>query len=149
MIKADERNLTVTQSPGGIMNTLWGQKWVKEFTVGNEEEIRKFARRIGDINPLHYDAEVAKGLQPVRLDGIIAPGVMVVGFVSSTISENISRVMVTRMEIDFKNPLYAGSLAFVSCSVLRTRGPFADVDITVTNGSEVAAEGSCRLILPR
>lgn len=118
----------------------------KEFSVANESEIREFARHIKDFNPLHHRHEraVKAGLQ-----GIIAPGVMTIGFASSALAEEIPEVMVRRVVMEFKTPLYAGSLPTVFCTVTEQRRISANVEVVIKNGPTTVAEGECQLLLPR
>ena len=118
----------------------------RDFYVGDEEGIRKFATAIGDQNPLHHDETEAK---KVGLRGIIAPGVMLTGFVSSTIAAEIPGVMVAELNMKFRKPLYAGSLLTVFCTVLQQRARLAKMGVTVRNGIDVMAHGSCMLVLPQ
>jgi len=118
----------------------------KNLCVGDEKKIRDFARSIDDENPLHHDNEATKG---AGLQGIIAPGVMILGFVSSIIAKEIPWVMIHRLDVRFKKPVYAGSVLAISCTVLRQRRVSADVAITIKNGLDTVAEGSCQLLLPQ
>lgn len=120
--------------------------WGKYFHVTSEEEIRVFASSIGDENPLHHDCGAARA---AGLRSIIAPGVMVVGFVSSAIADQIPGVMVGRLEMEFLSPVYAESQLFVGCTVLNHRNRIAKVDVKVMNGSNLLARGSCMLLLPK
>ena len=119
-------------------------EWVKDFYVCDEEGIRQFARSIRDNNPLHHDDGAARA---AKLLGIIAPGVMTIGFVSSAIAEEIPLSRVYRLELVFKEPVYAKSLVSVFCTVVRMRRISADIAVTVKNGYRVLAEGSCVLAL--
>jgi acyl dehydratase len=123
------------------------KKWKRNFFVTDDEQIRKFARGIEDANFLHHDTEAAKVL---GFSGIIAPGVMIVGFVSSTIASEIPGVLVLQMEMSFGSPVYANSFVSVSCEVSRKRGRLAKVSILITSeqGDKVA-NGSCLLLLPQ
>lgn len=116
------------------------------FSIGTEEEIRKFAANIGDWNPLHHDRTEARN---AGLRDIIAPGVMVVGFVSATIAREIPRVMIAELNLKFRRPLYSDSRPAVLCAVSSRKNRIAFVTITIKNGPDVIAEGSCTLLLPR
>ncbi len=118
----------------------------RNFTVGNDEKIRKFAAAIGDWNPLHHDQAAARR---AGLRGIIAPGVMLVGFLSSVIASEIPRVMIADLNLKFRRPLYSGSHPTVFCTVSRQRDRLAFVTVKIENGAELVAEGSCTLLLPR
>ncbi|HUY62302.1 MAG TPA: MaoC family dehydratase [Candidatus Paceibacterota bacterium] len=120
--------------------------WAKEFPCINEEEISRFARLMQDENPLHHDDAIAK---KAGLHGIIAPGVMISGYASAAIAEEVPCVKVTRLEMTFKNPLYAGSLPSVFCSVLQRRKSLVRLALSIKNGAEDIAEGTCLLLLPQ
>ena len=119
--------------------------WEKGFPHLDEGAIRKFAECIGDDNPLHHDDEAAR---QAGLLGIVAPGIMLTGFVSSAIASEIPRAMVRQLQMKFIQPLYAGSSPTVSCSVEKHRGRIAQVAVMVRNGYEILAEGMCTLLLP-
>ena len=118
--------------------------WKRPFCVGDDAEIQEFAERIGDTNPLHHDDGAAR---KAGLPGIIAPGVMIIGFVSALIAENIPGIMVLKMEMEFQKPVCAGTVILVSCSILQKKR-FARGVITITNHGDVVAKGSCTLLLP-
>ncbi|MEK7114125.1 MAG: MaoC/PaaZ C-terminal domain-containing protein [Patescibacteria group bacterium] len=122
-----------------------GPYWEKCFEIGDEDGIRKFAESIGDNNPLHHDDEAAKR---AGLLGIIEPGVRTVGRVSSTIADRIPGVMVRKLEMEFLNPLYAGSFLSVLCTVKWQRRRLASVIVTLRSGFDVVAKGTCLLVLP-
>ncbi len=120
--------------------------WSKDFPIVDGDEIRDFARLINDPNPIHsdHDAAVKAGLL-----GIIAPGVMTIGYASSAIAHEVPGVKICKLEMEFKNPLYAGSSPSVSCIVLKKRNQVAKVAIMIKNGFETIAKGSCLLLLPQ
>lgn len=128
------------------MNKLAEDWWGRDFWVGDDDEIRQFAQSIKDRNPLHQDTKLAvmSGLR-----GIIAPGVMTVGFASSAIADSVPGAMLRRIEMEFNEPLYAGARPSVLCQVLRQRKQVADIAVTIRNEGGVAAEGQCRIVLPR
>src|SRR3990167_2063358 len=74
------------------MNTSW--EWAKEFPPASEEAIRGFAASIGDNNPIHHDniAAINGGLRK-----IVAPGLMVMGFLSAAIAEENPGVMISEI----------------------------------------------------
>jgi acyl dehydratase len=123
-----------------------GDTWSKDFCVGSDEEIRAFARLIGDTNPLHHNEEVAK---QKGLLGIIAPGVMLLGFISATIAEKIPGALARKIELDFTNPAYGESFATVRCRMTNLRGPIAMLEVTVRNGCDILAAGIATLVLPK
>ena len=124
------------------------QSWVKEFPPVTEDGIRNFTRAIGDSNPIHHDDEAAK---VAGLYGIIAPGVMTIGFVSSAIADEIPYSKIGKLEMKFRSPLYAGALPVASCRVLHFSKNIgaAQIAVTITNGMERVAEGTCLVTLPK
>lgn len=122
--------------------------WEKNFSdrVKDEKRIRRFANQIGDKNPLHHNTRAAKR---AGLQGIIAPGAMLIAFISSMTAEEIPMVQVLKLQVRFVSPVYAGSQPSVLCQVSRQRGKFAEFQITIKNGFEIIAEGSGLLMLPR
>ena len=122
------------------------EAWTQDFPFVDEASIREFAQRIGDTNPLHHDEEAAR---QEGLLGIIAPGVMLAGFVSAAIAEEIPGVVACRLSIDFVAPLYAGSCPTVQCTVLNQNVRMARLAFTVKNGIDVIAKGLCLLGLPK
>ena len=120
--------------------------WGAVFPIVSEADIRSFATHINDTNPVHHDNEAA---QKAGLHGIIAPGVMTIGFVSSAIATKIPGSQVCRLEMKFSAPLYAGSTPSVFCAISGHSGQLAKVAVTVKNGFEVIATGSCVILLPK
>ncbi len=120
--------------------------WSKDFPVVENGGIRNFAQLIEDTNPIHSDHDEAK---KIGLLGIIAPGVMIIGFASSTIADEVPGAKICRLEMEFKSPLYAGSQPFVSCIVLNQKKRIAKIAIMIKNGCEIVAKGSCLLLLPQ
>lgn len=120
--------------------------WQKQFPLVTEGVIRDFARAIGDTNPIHRDHTAAA---KIGLRGIIAPGVMVIGHISSAIAEEAPCVRVRRLEVEFLAPLYAGSHPLVSCTVSRRRGNIVFIAIEVKDGAEMIARGECFVITPK
>lgn len=122
------------------------EHWGKEFPQVTEEAIREFAQCIGDFNPIHHQVESAKD---AGLHGIIAPGVMMIGFASAAIAEEIPGVIIRKLELKFKQPMYAGSLPIVLCSTSHARGPVLEIGVSIRNGGMVLAEGNCTLLCPK
>jgi acyl dehydratase len=120
-------------------------EWSEEFNVGDDDYIRCFSALINDFNPIHHNAEAAKRL---GLDGIVAPGVMIMGFVSSAIARQIPGVIALKIEIKLLNPLYAKSRVLVKCETISVRRTIARINIHVNVGLEPVIDGECILLLP-
>lgn len=114
----------------------------KTFIV---KEISQFAKTIGDVNPLHHDNARAREM---GFEGIVAPGVMVMGFVSATIAEMIPMAIVRHLKVKFLNPLYENSVVRVICVLLKRKESFATVEVKIYS-TEVVAKGSCLLLIPQ
>ena len=128
------------------MNIL-GLKGAKRFCIHGDTEIRRFADAIGDTNPLHHDKKIAQEIYGLK--GIIAPGVMVTGFISATLAAEIPGAQVRRMNLKFIHPVYAPSLHIVvQYEVTEQKRNVAKVLVTIMNGDEKTAEGYCILLLP-
>jgi acyl dehydratase len=120
--------------------------WTRSFDIGDEETLRMFAESIGDTNPVHHDDRAARRL---GFHGIIAPGVMILGFISSMIASEVPGVLVIHMDMAFLRPLYAKSSVLISCAVTQQWERDLYVEITIKNGLIEIARGSCVLRLPR
>lgn len=120
-------------------------QWKKDFQISNEK-IRAFATSIEDFNPLHHDSAAA---QAVGLHDIIAPGVMMNGYVSSGLAEEIPGVLLRKLEVDFLKPLYGTSLPNVTFVLVSQKRHVAKVQFTLWNWLEPIMEGHCILILPK
>lgn len=117
----------------------------REFRINSDDEIRAFARGIGDFNPLYHDNATAR---VAGFQGIIAPGVMMMGYLSATIAHEIPGAIIRRLEVDFSKPFYSMAIPTVTCILVSQRGPIAKVDFIIKNRLEPVAKGSCTLILP-
>lgn len=122
------------------------QQWVKDFMQVEESEISGFAKRIDDTNPIHENDVSGKS---VGLQGKIATFVRIMGYISSAIADEIPCVMAIQFkEVTMVNPLYEGSFPTVYCMVKKKIKDVAYVAVTVKNGFEEIAVGTCILKLP-
>jgi|CXWL01.1.fsa_nt_gi acyl dehydratase len=121
-----------------------GDSHRSERIVGNNYAISRFARSIRDTNPIHHDTAVARD---AGLRDIIAPGVMVMGFVSATLTEWIPGAMIMRTGMKFVRPLYADTHVTVSCLIARKRGRIVEVSVGVKDVEGTVAQGLCTLLL--
>lgn len=121
-------------------------EWGQQFPALDDDGIRRFAKEIGDHNPIHHDNEAA---QAAGLKGIVAPGVMILGLVSATIAGFKPGTLICSLEMKFKRPLYAGFAPSVTCKVVENlEGGKMKVAITVSNGEKPVLIGSCVLKVP-
>lgn len=123
------------------------QKWGKVFPTIEEATIRRFASVIDDRNPIHHNESAA---QEAGFQGIVAPGVMTLGFLSATIAEMQPGVIICEInKVKFKRPLYAGVAPTVECIVLEAlEGGRVRVEFAVSNGQKTVLTGECTLKLP-
>lgn len=116
-------------------------------TAITDEKIKEFAMSIGDTNPIHHDTGKAR---EVGLKGIIAPGIMILGFASVAIANEIPMARVVKLEMKFRKPLYAGSQLLIKCSMSKVNEQLIEIRVTVGNktDTDIAARGSCLALLP-
>lgn len=118
--------------------------WEKKFPAVTEDDIRAFSLAIGDHNPIHHDNEAAR---KIGLTGIVAPGVMIIGFASSTIAEKLPGAMVRRLSMQFIKPLYAGVPLIVFCTIVKKIGVSMIINVSIKNTSGgTLAEGECKAV---
>lgn len=122
------------------------ERWERKFAVGDDAAIRRFAANMGDFNLLHHNTEAARRN---KLLGIIAPGMLPLGHVSAAIGNQVQETMVHQIVMKFNMPLYAGTMSTIECRLIRQRKISAEVGVVIDNGSNVVAEGTCELLLPR
>lgn len=120
--------------------------WERDYVVPSDDDIRRFARNINDANPVHHDVVAAK---EKGLEGIIAPGVMTLGFISAAIAAELPGIVLCRLDVTFKAPLYARSRPIVRCMITSRRNRVVSADVEVYNGLVVIAGGTCTLLLPK
>ena len=126
------------------------------FAIPEAGKIANFNTRVvfqmfsEDMEPEHWILLAKKIAQEIYgLKGIIAPGVMVTGFISATLAAEIPGAQVRRMNLKFIHPVYAPSLHIVvQYEVTEQKRNVAKVLVTIMNGDEKTAEGYCILLLP-
>ena len=138
--KVTERTRRTTQN--GVEEEM---QWSRIFNIRDNREIRVLAEMIGDTNPLHHESEAAGGL---NLPGIIAPGIMLLGFVSATIAGRIDKVRVRHMDVKFLKPVCAPALIRVHCIVSKQKVGLTEITVKLVNKQDVVAHGTCTVLLP-
>ena len=126
-----------------------GYSWKEEFYFGSNFTICEFANMIQDTNPIHHRTDAARKM---GFRDIIAPGVMVMGVVSSTIAKELPCTQVRKLSIKFMNPVYAGNKILVRCTVIKEKGLIVEVAVNIRNTTynySIVAQGSCTIILPK
>lgn len=116
--------------------------WKKSFIV---KGVSKFALSIEGWNPIHHSTIKAR---EAKFQDIVAPGVMVMGFISATISEMIPMAIARSLEIEFLKPLYEGLVVDVIC-MMKKRKISAEVKVEVYSTDKMIAKGSCILLIPQ
>lgn len=139
--------------------------WFEEFTEGQsmesrgrtvtEADIVAFAGISGDFNPMHTDAEYAKGTQ---FGARVAHGALIfsmmtgqlyqLGFLEGTV------LAFTSFEMKLRAPVYIGDTIRVSTSVSKRRampaagGGFVTFDVKVTNQKgDVVQKGELTILV--
>lgn len=121
-------------------------QWVRIFHIGDEEEVRRNARRRGDLNYLHHDAEAARA---EGYFGIIAPGLMVADLVAEGIVESVNGATLRSFSMRGKEPVYPNSELTVVYSIAWRRGLLVKLEIAIKSNGVLAMEGVCILLLPK
>jgi acyl dehydratase len=140
-------------------------KWFEEFTEGlsmesrgrtvTEADIVAFAGLSGDFNPMHTDAEYAKGTQ---FGARVAHGALIfsmmtgqlyqLGFLEGTV------IAFTGFEMKLRAPVYIGETIKVTSTVNKRRampaagGGFVTFDVKVTNQKgEIVQKGDLTILV--
>jgi len=77
-------------------------------------QLVRYAGASGDFNPLHTDDAVA---QEAGLKGVIAQGLLVMGFVGQAITCWVSKRDLKRFQVRFKGMTFPGDIISVSATV--------------------------------
>ena len=77
-------------------------------------QLVRYAGASGDFNPLHTDDAVA---QKAGLRGVIAQGLLIMGFVGQAITRWVSKRDLKRFQVRFKGMTFPGDTISVSATV--------------------------------
>jgi acyl dehydratase len=77
-------------------------------------QLVRYAGASGDFNPLHTDDAVA---QKAGLKGVIAQGLLIMGFVGQAITRWVSKRDLKRFQVRFKGMTFPGDTISVSATV--------------------------------
>lgn len=122
------------------------EEWKKDFFIASGE-IRPFAKKIGDDNPLHNDRQIAID---TGFDDVIAPGAMIDVFITKTVLKKFPVVLILHREIKFLKPLYEGSVVQVNCTTIKEKSAIKKIAIEIrTTSNGLVAKGSCLLSIPK
>ena len=120
-----------------------------DFVV-SAEELRQFAALSGDHNPLHVDAEFARGK---GFDGAVVHGALLVARISQLIGMRLpGRDSVwTGLALQFRQPLYVGQLAQVEAVVdqLSAATGMLTLKLKIRAGERLLAKGEAEVLLVR
>ncbi len=120
--------------------------WIYSHTVDSVDDIIAFALSLGTKNRIHLDHEAAVEM---GFRTIVAPGIMLCGFVEEAITEHAPKVILREIDLKFRNPLYAPSLVTVDCTVTdKDRAGGTTVLVKIRDSSGVLAFGTCRILEP-
>jgi acyl dehydratase len=94
-----------------------GQRVVLSFIV-TAEDMLAFGRLSGDLNPLHIDEDFARAK---GFDGPVVYGGILVMHLSRLIGMELPGrdTVWTRLEIEYRNPLYVGEQARVEAEIIQ------------------------------
>jgi acyl dehydratase len=90
---------------------------IKEFHIIDEDKVKKFAELVGDYNPIHLDAEYAKG---TKFGKPIVHGMLISSLFSSIIATKYpgpGSIYISQ-DIQFKNPCFVGEEIIVSVDLI-------------------------------
>ena len=95
-------------------------------------QLAKYADASGDHNPLHLDAEFAKGTPYGRP---IAHGMLVLAFVSELMTKTFGRSWMCggRLKTRFRAPVFPGDVVRAEGSLKSNDGAMAAYQVAVTN----------------
>ncbi len=95
-------------------------------------QLAKYANASGDHNPLHLDAEFAKGTPYGRP---IAHGMLVLAFVSELMTKAFGRSWMCggRLKTRFRAPVFPGDVVCAEGSLKSSDGATAAYQVAVTN----------------
>ncbi|MCI0439171.1 MAG: MaoC family dehydratase [Chloroflexi bacterium] len=117
-----------------------------------QERIERYAEASGDFNPIHVDAEFAKGS---HFGGTIAHGMMVAAYISEmmTLAFRESWLGGGRLKIRFRAPVYPGDTitAFGQVKKIERRDGFEEIACSVgvrRQNGEVAITGDATVSVP-
>lgn len=113
-------------------------------------ELQQFAILSGDHNPLHVDAEFARGK---GFDGIVVHGALLLAKVSQLIGMRLpGRDSVwTGLSLQFRQPLYVGQPAQVEAVVdqLSAATGMLTLKLRIRAGERLLAKGEAEVLLVR
>ena len=98
-----------------------------------QAQVELYARAAGDFNPIHLDAEFARGARfgGGRLDGTIAHGMMILAAVSEMLTYAFGEQWLAggRLKARFRGPVYPGEtiMAFGSVKAVNEVGGAREV----------------------
>lgn len=108
-------------------------------------DIERFARASGDTNPLHLDADYARG---TRFGRRIVHGVLALGVVSAALARLPGLVIYLSQTVQFVAPVDVGDTVTARCQVIeRLGGNRYRLRTTVSNEEHVVVEGEATVLV--
>ncbi len=104
-----------------------------------------YARASGDFNPVHVDADFARG---TPLGGTIAHGMLVLAFISEMMAAAFGRAWVNsgRLDVRFRNPARPGDTVTARANAARPVNGALQYNVECVNQKgEVLISGSARV----
>ena len=87
-----------------------------EFGPITQTDLVRYAGASGDFNPLHHDADFARG---AGLPGVMAHGMFSAGILGSFLTSWVGDRHVRRFKVRFRSPVWPGDTLHASGSVRR------------------------------
>ncbi len=124
-----------------------GTRYAFEFAI-SDQQMTAFAELAGDCNPLHVDREFARAR---GYAGPVVYGGLLIAQVSRMIGMHLPGrdAIWTRLEIDFRAPLYVGEVARIEAEVSHCSEAVRalELSIRIVRGSQVLAQGEASVSL--
>lgn len=114
----------------------------------SERDIAAFGEATGDMNPVHFDDNFARGSV---FGGRIAHGMLSVGFMSAVMGTKIPGpgTIVQRLTTRFKTPVRIGDTVVTTCTVVKVIKGSVVFDCVSKVGDTVVVEGEAIVIAPK
>ncbi len=129
------------------------EKFDGEVDVGYRIEYEKrieevdvcfFGLASGDLNPIHFDEQVAK---TTRFGGRVVHGVLTLSIVSAAVARMPGLPVLLDLSFRFMKPVRIGDTVRVAGEVVDKDGKKYRLNVTCLVGDEVVAEGNATTLL--
>lgn len=124
-----------------------GQSESISHTV-TERDVQLFGEATGDMNPLHFDEEVAR---KSLFHGRVAHGALSVGFISALLGMKIpgQGTIFMSATITFKSPVRIGDTVVTTATVRELNGRAAMMDCKCMVEDRLVLEAMAQVLVPR